>query len=156
MCQMLVSFQAPVLFVSPRFAIAHRLLVHKVAECYLRFRLLQCTISPFFPFIPFAFNVLRIPRDYSVWNTTAKNHAVVFLKSNTRSNEVSPSGILKYTRRSRVYFRMPWGDTSLLQVLLFKIFIEWWMPCWFSCPPRDGYHTMLSHDAFLECSILEL
>ena len=49
MSQMLFSYQAPVLFVSPRFAIAHRLLVPKVAECYLRFRLLQCNISPFFP-----------------------------------------------------------------------------------------------------------
>ena len=31
-----------------RFAIAHRLHVHKVAECNLRFRLLQCNISPFY------------------------------------------------------------------------------------------------------------
>ena len=45
---------------------------------------------------------------------------------NMRSNEVSPSGIMKYMRRSRMYFMMPRGDTSLLRMLLYKIFSEWW------------------------------
>ena len=100
---------------------------------------------------------------------------VVFLKSNMRSNEVSPSGILKYTRRSRVYFRMPRGDTSLLRVLLFQIFSEWWkrkpsrhQPRWFSCPSRDEYRTKFNelvnkfklveippHASDFHCSILE-
>ena len=51
-----------------------------------------------------------------------ENHRGVaeYLESNTQSNEVSPRGILKYTRLRLVYFRMPLGDTSLLLVLLFR------------------------------------
>ena len=75
---MLVSYQAPVLFVFPRFAIAHRLHVHKVAECNLRFRLLQCTISPFSAIFDCCRHLLLVhwechmTTDYTVWNTTTK------------------------------------------------------------------------------------
>ena len=69
------------------------------------------------------------------------HHSLNILRSNTQSNEVSPRGILKYTRLRLVYFRMPLGDTSLLLVLLFRNTTLTWFFLY--------YFRQNSHVAFL-------
>ena len=55
------------------------------------------------------------------------------------------------------------GCTSLLRVLLLKIFSEWWtrkptrrQPSWFSCPPRDEYRNKLDELENNEFNLVEI
>ena len=87
----------------------------------------------------------------NVWNTTAKITRWWFFWKVTRE-------VMKYTEwhhevhgAQRSVLHDATRCTSLLRVLLLKIFSEWWtrkptrrQPSWFSCPPRDEYRTKLN------------